>query len=248
MIPETDRREIERYLGYKGIHAADPQISAMIGLCMEDIRRESSPGAVCQTFPLVWEGEEACRFAGIRTVSRNLMRNLRGCEEVVLMAVTLGPGPDRLIRRAEVQNMLKACVYQAAGAAAVEAWCEDVNEKIRKEAEEKGLYTRPRFSPGYGDFPLEVQRDFERVLQMRKKIGIALTDSLLMTPTKSVTAVIGLSREKRPCHKQGCESCGMAGSCPFSRFRECEARRNPYQSQGQMLLTLTSYDPCGDGG
>ena len=146
-----------------------------------------------------------------------LIRNLRGCSEIVLLAVTIGPEPDRLVRRAEIRNMLQAYCYQAVGAACVEAWCEEVNERIRLEAAEKELFTRPRFSPGYGDFPLTVQRDFERILEMPKKIGVSLSESLLMTPTKSITAVIGLSSVKTDCHRAGCEECNMAQSCAFSR-------------------------------
>ena len=127
---------------------------------------------------------------------------------------------------------------------AVEALCDEVNEKIRKEAEERGLYARPRFSPGYGDFPLEVQRDFERILMMRKKTGIALTDSLLMTPTKSVTAVIGLSPEKRPCHKAGCEECAMAKTCEYSRSDKIgRARRsNPASSTPPTAPSARTQD------
>ena len=195
----------------------------MIEVCKEELLQEITPSSVYQSFPIIWNENGFCSFASILVDSRSLMRNLAGCTEVVMLAVTLGPGPDRLIRRAEVRNMLKACIYQAAGAAAVEALCDEVNEQIRKEAEERGLYARPRFSPGYGDFPLEVQRDFERILMMRKKTGIALTDSLLMTPTKSVTAVIGLSPEKKACHKAGCEECAMSQTCEYSRIRSTES-------------------------
>ena len=210
-------------LGYRGIHASDPEITRMIEVCKEELLQEITPSSVYQSFPIIWNENGFCSFASILVDSRSLMRNLAGCTEVVMLAVTLGPGPDRLIRRAEVRNMLKACIYQAAGAAAVEALCDEVNEQIRKEAEERGLYARPRFSPGYGDFPLEVQRDFERILMMRKKTGIALTDSLLMTPTKSVTAVIGLSPEKKACHKAGCEECAMEETCEYSRIRSTES-------------------------
>ena len=75
------------------------------------------------------------------------------------MAVTLGPGPDRLIRRASVGQMSRAVVLQAAAAAMTETWCDQINERIRQEAERDGLCTRPRYSPGYGDLPLELQKD-----------------------------------------------------------------------------------------
>ena len=134
-----------------------------------------------------------------------------------MMAVTLGPAPDMLVRKAEVRDMMKAYTYQAVGAAMAEAWCDEINIKIVEEAKAKGLHARPRFSPGYGDFPLEVQKDFEKILDMPKSVGITLSDSLLMTPTKSITAVIGLSEIDTDCERIGCEQCSMAGKCAYSR-------------------------------
>ena len=134
-----------------------------------------------------------------------------------MLAVTIGPGADLLVRRTQIRDMMKAMVYQAVGAAMVEAWCDEVNEKIVEEASARGFFPRPRFSPGYGDFPLEVQKDFERILEMTKTIGVSLSDSLLMTPTKSVTAVIGLSDIKTDCIKEGCESCNMSETCAYAR-------------------------------
>ena len=217
----VSRRETERYLGYRGISSADPETGALIDACIREIQKCSSPRSLSKTFPLVWYPDsdcaEACEFAGIRCSSNSLLRNLKDCDEVVLLAVTLGTGPDMLIRRASLTDTMKACVLQAAGAAAVESWCDEVNEAIRKDALEKGLYARPRFSPGYGDFPLEAQRGFENALQMKKNIGISLTDSCMMIPEKSITAVIGLSKIERQCRSSGCEECTMAGSCEYSR-------------------------------
>ena len=212
-----DIREVLRYLGYRGIRETDPGLDALIQSCMTDVQKACSPRSVYRSFPLEKVTEDECVFAGLQVRSRNLARNLRGCTEAVMMAVTIGPGTDQLIRRAELTNVLQAYVYQAAGAAACEALAEEVDQTIRQEALSRGLYARPRFSPGYGDLSLEMQLDFERILQMRKIAGISLNESLLMTPTKSVTAIIGLSPEPRECHRAGCEECTLAGNCPYSR-------------------------------
>lgn len=158
------------------------------------------------------------RIAGAQIRSRSLSRNLRGCREAVLMAATLGLGPDRLIARASVGRMSRAVVLQAASAAMIEAWCDSINRRIRLEAGRDGLSCRPRFSPGYGDFPLAFQQKFEQILHMQKEIGVSLTESLLMMPSKSVTAIIGLSRADAGCVPGGCEDCGRRESCAFSRI------------------------------
>jgi hypothetical protein len=156
-------------------------------------------------------------IAGMETGSRNLEKNLRGCSEAVLLATTIGPGCDLLVRRAQVRSMAKAAALQACGAAMVEAYTNEVNRQIIAEAEKRGLYARPRFSPGYGDFALAHQKDFFRILPITRTIGVSLSDSLLMTPTKSVTALIGLSETKRPCIIEGCETCEARSTCAYAR-------------------------------
>lgn len=218
-------KEVERYLGYRGMPVTDDRMRKNIEECILEMESRVTPREVHKVFDINRSDDkgkdgkavQCCEFAGIEVAGGNLVRNLKGCSEIVLMAVTIGPEPDRLVRRAELRDMLKAYIFQAVGAAMVESWCDDVNGIIREEAEKRGLFTRPRFSPGYGDFPLTVQRDFERVLDMPKTIGVSLSDSLLMTPTKSITAVIGLSKYKTDCHMSGCEECNMWETCEFSR-------------------------------
>ena len=163
--------------------------------------------------------KEAVIAAGMTIRSRGLLKNLRGCTQICLMAVTIGVGADRLTARAKITDMTEAAIFQAAGAAMVEAWCDEVNKQIIAEAAKKGMFCRPRFSPGYGDFPLEFQRNFEALLDMPRTIGVSLTDTCLMVPSKSVTAVIGLSPEAgTDCILQGCEACGSADSCVYRRY------------------------------
>ena len=89
----------------------------------------------------------------------------------------------------------------------------------KKEYLEKGLYLRPRFSPGYGDFPLSAQKEILDGLEAGKRIGITLTEGYLMMPSKSVTAVIGVSRTPAACTIEGCEACGKK-DCAFRRCQD----------------------------
>jgi hypothetical protein len=219
---EINRKEIERYLGYAG-HTPDEFTSALIETCVRELIDISSPRNYYLSFPIVW-GKSAdpeiipITIDSMTIKSRNLTRNLRGCTRAVLLAATLGLGCDRLIRRAELAgSMTKAAVFQAAGAAMIEAYVDDVNRKIRSEAGADGLFCRPRYSPGYGDVPLSHQRDFDRILGLEKNAGIVLSDTLLMTPSKSVTAIIGLSPYNQNCILEGCEVCSFHESCEFSR-------------------------------
>lgn len=213
----VNKNEVIRYLGYSGVKNIDEGISQTINACIDEMNSQVSPRYTYKTFPINWKEDKSCEFAGIDVHSGNLLKNLDGCSEIVMMAITLGPVPDMLVRKAEIRDMMKAYTLQAVGAAMAEAWCDEINDKIIEEAKERGLHARPRFSPGYGDFPLEVQRDFEKILQLPKTIGVTLSDSLLMTPTKSITAVIGLSKKDTNCEKTGCEQCSMHDTCEYSR-------------------------------
>lgn len=232
----VDKKEIYRYLGYRR-NMPDAEVCRMVDSCLEELQREVTPRYTFREYPVESiysfpgtvpgmppgrrpEAEPPLlRIAGMEIRSRSLARNLRGCQKVFLMAATLGLGPDRLIARASVSHMSRAVTLQAAAAAMIEAWCDEVNRKIIREAAEQGFYCRPRFSPGYGDFPLEYQQDFAQILRIQKEIGVSLTESLLMIPTKSVTAVIGITGEKQKCVLHGCEVCEQAPVCAFSRYQ-----------------------------
>lgn len=212
-IPE---KEVRRYMGLRGPVDISPDTDTMIKKAIGALEKDCSPKYVSRAFPVTVEGNEV-RFADVFIESRSLARNLAGCTQCVLFAATAGPFCDMLVKRASVTSSAYASCCQAAGAAAIEAYCDLINDKIKDEYEAKGLFARPRFSPGYGDLPLENQKDWFRLLDITRNTGIELTGSLLMVPTKSVTAIIGLSPDRLPCVRQGCESCTMSSACTFSR-------------------------------
>ncbi|MBQ4473649.1 MAG: Vitamin B12 dependent methionine synthase activation subunit [Lachnospiraceae bacterium] len=212
---EVSRDEVYRYLGYRGI-VPDEAVRARVEECLERVLSVSECRFAARRLDVVFPEEGVCDFGEMRVCSRDLARNLTGCVRAYLMVATIGIGVDRLIARANVSDVTAAAIYQAAGAAVVEAWSDEVNGKLLAEAREDGLFGRPRFSPGYGDFSLEHQRDFSRILGM-PRIGISLSESLLMTPSKSVTAVIGLSETDHHCQVTGCEACDLGGDCAFRR-------------------------------
>ena len=213
-----DINEVIRYLGYRGA-VPDDSVREEIGECIGELQKEVTPRFVYERFPLSvkteQDGTPLLNLGDLEIRSRDLAKNLEGCCGVYIMAVTLGPGPDRLIRRASVGQMSRAVVLQAAAAAMTETWCDQINERIRQEAERDGLCTRPRYSPGYGDLPLELQEDISRILNMPKEIGVSLTKTLLMTPSKSVTALIGVSDRPGESRSRGCSSCKASAYCAY---------------------------------
>ena len=125
---------------------------------------------------------------GFATIeSKNLYKNLQGCNEAFVFAVTTGIEVDRLLARLNMLSQSRHFITDALSSAAVESYCDYVNMII-----EGDLKTKPRFSPGYGDLSLEIQPEILKVLSADKTLGITLNSSLLMTPVKSITAIMGV--------------------------------------------------------
>ena len=182
-----DPKEILRYAGVKG---EDSAASALLLELWNEMGKEGS-GKVCWCKLPVTVQEEFCDFEAFSVRSHDLAKNLRGCKEVLLFGATAGVQWDRKILRYSALSPAKAVMLQAMGAAVAECLC----DAFCKEREEEEGPLRPRFSAGYGDLALSVQREIFRVLNC-KQIGLYLNDSLLMSPTKSVTAFVGLGRKE----------------------------------------------------
>lgn len=148
--------------------------------------------------------------------SKSLGKNLLGCDKIILFGATLGVGVDQLLFRSSKTNMAKTVVLQACAAALLEEYCDECQDEIAEKMKQEGRFLRPRFSPGYGDFSIECQRNVIQMLDAAKTIGLTITDSLMMVPSKSVTAVIGVSQFPIQCHRQGCEACGKK-DCIYRR-------------------------------
>ncbi len=209
---EINVKETLRYLGYKG-READAAVMELVEACWAELETAAAVRSVYREYPLSVEGDFIDAWV-FQTVSRDLAKNLRGCGRILLLAVSLGTGVDQLLKRYSRLQMSKAVVLQAASAAYLEDCCDGINASLKAEYGQKGLYLRPRFSPGYGDFSLECQRGILQSLEAGKRVGITLTDSLLMAPSKSVTAVIGLSRTPLNCAAEGCGECRKT-DCAF---------------------------------
>ncbi len=126
--------------------------------------------------------------------SKSLQARLQGRDEVVLFAATVGLGVDRLMEKYGKISPVKALFFQAIGAERIENLCESFCQDLQEEYAKRGKKVGVRFSAGYGDFPLSAQKEIFALLDCPKKIGLTLNDSLLMTPTKSVTAVVGIEK------------------------------------------------------
>ena len=187
-LPEVDRCEVLRYMGCK---ESNSESEALIDRAIE-VGKDAFCGKVCFCELPLSISDGQIQFGTVKTGSRNLLKNLDGCEGVILFGATVGIEIDRLIMRyGKVSPSLAVCL-QALGAERIEALCDLFCADTARRQGLQGKRLRPRFSPGYGDFPLEAQKDIFTVLGCDRRIGLTLNDSLIMSPTKSVTAIIGI--------------------------------------------------------
>lgn len=213
-LPPVNRWEVLRYAG---VRQEVPELSALL----DSVCSEAEPvlcGKVCWTeYPLSFQNGYL-DLGDIPIGSRDLMKNLEGCRRVILFGATIGLPLDRLIARYGRLSPARALMLQALGAERIEALCDLFCETIQLNAASSGYHPRPRFSPGYGDLPLTLQTDIFRILDCPRKIGLTLNGSLLMSPSKSVTALIGLAPTPCLAPSAGCAACPKT---------DCQYRRMP---------------------
>ena len=148
-----------------------------------------------------------------------ISKHLKNAEKVAVMAVTLGIEAERLILKYQHTNMVDAVICDAVLDSIVEKVADDCEEKIKDYARENNLFTNFRFSPGYGDLHLDTQKNLIATLNAEKRIGLTVTDSNILLPRKSVTAVVGLFKEMPLNKPQSCENCNMKDKC--NSKKEC---------------------------
>ena len=184
--PAVCEREILRYAGCK---ESDANITEILHSCLKELNGKFDY-KVCYCVLSVNIKHNICDFGVFSLESKDLAKNLNGCKNVILFAATVGVGIDRMITKYGRLSVSKALIFQAIGAERIEALCDAFCADMSNEM---NVALRPRFSPGYGDLPIDTQKKIFSVLDCGKKIGLSLNDSLLMSPTKSVTAFVGVN-------------------------------------------------------
>ncbi len=195
------KSEAIRYLGYRK-SLPDDITDSLIDKCSEELCAVVSPKCCYVRTSVEFPDENITSFGFGGIKSHALYTHLQGCSEVILMAATIGISADRLIGKYGRISPAKSVIIDALASSAIENWCDSAELTLTK----KDKLHCSRFSAGYGDFPLSYQKDFIQYLDTARKIGVTLSNSLLMTPTKSVTAVIGIGASSRTCSNK-CMTC-----------------------------------------
>jgi len=211
IIDDIPRHQILRYAGMMA-GKTDDSVEGLIDKCYPTMIEAMKFKSCYLEVPVSIDGDYVS-FEYLGVHSRNLCSVLAGCSKAILVVATAGMQADMIVKRAEVTSKAEALIMNSIAVAGIEKYMACFNEFIKEQYEDYSL--RPRFSPGYGDVPLSMQTELLSVLDSKRKIGVALSDTLLMTPSKSVSAIIGLGEEGCIHIDRDCDLC--------SKF-DCEYR------------------------
>ncbi|MCQ2548954.1 MAG: hypothetical protein MJ134_02830 [Lachnospiraceae bacterium] len=203
-----NRSEMARYSGYKS--QADEQVDSIMDEVIFDLQDAFSYKVCYRRMELLVEdGRPKLPFS---FSSKSLEALLTGCSEIIIFAATIGIGIDRYIKKEMRLSPTKGLFAQGFGAERIETLCDYFCNQIKEAVFDENLTCTARYSPGYGDLPLEVQKDIFALLDCSRQIGVSLNESLLMSPSKSVTAIFGLKEASNGCdstspERNKCKAC-----------------------------------------
>lgn len=211
---ELNLDEALRYLGAG--NSAPPQLRQQAAEIARRLTASVTPKYTYRVFPLEkGEGFFTLTGSGVTLTGHTAGTMLEDCHQAALLCCTLGAGFETMFRAEQARDMAQAVILDACGSALVEAGCDSAQAEL--SARLPGLFLTDRFSPGYGDLPLDLQPSICAVLDARRRLGVHVTESLLLNPSKSVTAIIGLSHRPQMARVRGCAYCTLREHCALRK-------------------------------
>lgn len=209
---KIDRAELLRYLGWRGQPldgVTSDSLERMSARCLE----VAAPRSVVRKFAYA---NGALSDTGVKFEGSDIVGYLSGVDEVYLIAATVGAGIERELTRLTAVSRTDALIFDAAASCAIESYLDERTEELEKECSRILL---PRFSCGYGDFPISAQKDICALLNTPTRIGVCVDENYTLSPLKSVTAVIGILKEGET--RKAC-----ASRCALCAKTDCAYRRD----------------------
>lgn len=211
-LEEINQGEVRRYAGLRQKNFD----RRLIQEACDEVRLLATPRGKYEIY------EYDC-FSGIVAGSgpvlegKSIRHHLEGCDRIAVMTATAGGAVEQAVTdNFAAGRYAYSLLLDAAGTQAVEQIADEVEREISRLAGRMGLVPRWRFSPGYGDWPLTAQREIASLAGC-SKIGIVLTESLMLQPRKSITAVVGLGSRTEDSEKNhNCDACNTQ-NCPLRR-------------------------------
>jgi len=214
---DINRKEVLRYMGHRN-QKVDDKLEELVEECIEEVKKTASPKYIFKTFRITAREPETSLESGLFELrGKEISRHLSKSSECILMAATLGFEVDKKISYYEKIDLAKAMILDACATAYIEEVCDRLCVDLEENGFAQGKSLTGRFSPGYGDLPIQIQKGFLNVLDAGKRIGLTATSTNILMPRKSVTAVMGIVNEICGTAESGCEVCSKKNECAYKR-------------------------------
>ena len=215
-IPAIPMREALHFLGWRG-NPVEESILSQIRDIMGEVRTGLAANVIMRYAD--FGADRRLKDTVFTPQGNDVSDMLSSCHGAILMAATLGAQSERLLLRHQARSSAAALLMDAVLSAAIEAVCDEQECMLREEYRQSGLYLTDRFSPGYGDMPLEQTKEICAVLQTQKTIGLTVSHSGIMIPRKSVTAILGVSDTEQKRRPSQCAFCIMNKTCALREIQ-----------------------------
>lgn len=214
---EIKEAEVLRYLGYKN-QEIDKVTQDLIRESMKDIKDNINPRSLVKEFKIGKDKDKvSLEGTSFALEGRSIYQHLKDCHSCLLLALSLGHSVDRIIRYYERVNMAKVLILDASASAAIEDLANKVTWDLEESYKSWGQSLTSRFSPGYGDLSLDLQKNFLDLLDAPRTIGLTASSHNILIPRKSVTAIIGVAGKKLRQEEKNCKNCNKYETCNFTR-------------------------------
>lgn len=218
-IFKGDEGEILRYLGVK--NNREESMLPLVHNIKEEIKKVVRFRFVYNIYSIVQEPDGVMlKDKGVLLPGKDIKNHLKNSSKCIVLGATLGIGVDRKINYFQKHDMVKAIIANAASTVFIEEGCDYVESLIKEEFCSSNEDLTWRYSPGYGDLSLDVQGELLKLLQENRHIGLYLSESNMLIPKKSVTAIIGVVPKGEKREKKSCENCLSRDNCAYRRIGE----------------------------
>ena len=215
-----DKNEVLRYLGYRG-QGLDRNMDGLVETLMDEIKDLIRERYDYKTFNISKDRDNLYIGNGrFKLIGNDIRRHLEGTDRCILMAVTLGHEVDTRIRYYEKVSMTKALILDACATMEIEKICNRICSEIEASLMEDNKRLTSRYSPGYGDLPLDIQKEFLALLGGEKSIGLTASSTSILIPRKSVTAIVGIVDIENKVQEKTCLDCNKYSTCMFNKGDE----------------------------
>ena len=213
-VTQLNTGEVLRYMGCPP-EKADGALHAQVEDCARELLAAIRPRWSWRAVGLSVEEGGVRLEGGLLLTGADLKAHLAGCTRAAVFCATLGAEADVLIRRTERLDMARALTLDCCASAAVEEVCDQIEGELQGKF--PGCFFPFRYSPGYGDLPLDVQGPLLELLDAPRRVGLCASASHILTPRKSVTAVLGIAEGEIERKKRSCLGCPARDGCQYRK-------------------------------